>query len=120
MITRNDQYAIWWLSEGCCELIKPHLLSMLPKYIQDEFVSLWARAGRGRLWSAKGIELKHIDWNYKSPLALSAEKCGGIVVHAYDAIKLVSLPGFVTDVNLMPWDVTLPVMVIEVLKYDSL
>jgi len=111
-----SDYAVWWTSQGCCELMivacPPDdqkgwttLLAetfSLPGYIASELSSRLGRAGRGRLWIPETIPLEGILWPDK-PTSLMASQCGGIVIYARDVESVRHLPGFVTDLEMDFW-----------------
>lgn len=103
-------FAIWWLSGSACKDVW-HLLEgeriKLPKWIVSEVGALVGSAGGGRLWvSAKQTGLPSgISWNAKAPLEILCLKAGGIMIRDKDVPKVISLPGFVTDINLIQWKI---------------
>lgn len=111
-----SNYAIWWTSQGCCELMATAFVDAeksvteevldtfgLPKYIAAELSSRFGRAGRGRLWIPGDIPIKEIPWPETKITAFMANHCGGIVIHAKDVPAVIALPGFVTDLDLNFW-----------------
>ena len=100
----NEDLFIWWTSDDDCRKIAQSLDSQnfqLPEYIKSQFRSRFGRSGRGRLWIDHGeIKLKEIPWDDTKPICKRAAECGGIVIHVSDLTAVVSLPGFVSDLNM--------------------
>jgi hypothetical protein len=98
-------FAIWWLDQRACELAGAlgAESASWPEYIQREFRSRFGRAGRGRLWVAPGLEFSGIEWKDGEPAYDAVgDDCGGIVIRREDAHHVLSWPGFVSDENLRP------------------
>ena len=99
-------YYIWWQSQSDSERIlqldndQPNWWD-LPEWLVKQCISRYGRPGRGRLWVANHIKLDEIEWDdSKIPQAKWAENAGGIVFDAEYLPTVLSLPGFVTDLEL--------------------
>lgn len=92
------EYLIWWLCDEDIEVIGEKLPHNFPKYLQEQFQSRCGRAGRGRLWAAKGMR-EAVRWR-KTAMARRLMDYGGIVIDAKNLNLLATLPGIVTDFTL--------------------
>ena len=111
---------VWWLTQAACERIgKPHAAEELrdipvwerdgvvdadalrwPDYLKREYRSRYGRAGRGRLWVAEGFpDDLAVRWDDSRPWARKASAAGGIAIRDEDLPLVLSLPGFVTDLD---------------------
>lgn len=98
--TERTDLLIWWLSQDECEAIGHYPPGSVPEYIRLEYRSRLGRNGRGRLWVPSQFGAVGIHWDTTKPATRLAEKRGGIVIFASDAVHVFSLPGFLTDLKL--------------------
>ena len=109
-------YAIWWTTnkqahaidttfgkgEGALEIIGA------PPYISSEINNRVGRSGRGRLWINQdqfhGVAGLREPWNYGHATAKIIQDGGhgGIWLHRADVKFVITLRGFVTDLDLNP------------------
>lgn len=92
---------IWWTTQLDCESISEERRDMLPNYIKEQFSSRCGRSGRGRLWVANRCKTKSIEWNENSPLSNVCANSGGIIIMRRDVKYVQSLPGVITELNLI-------------------
>lgn len=108
MMLDRSKYVIWWLDQYEMEDAEQHAeLPPLPAYLQRQWDSRHGRAGRGRLWiddeEFTGDEQKiGVDPWPKTPVGRVLKKCGGIVMRVEDLSSLQTMPGLVTDLDLVP------------------
>jgi hypothetical protein len=100
---------IWWLSQVDYECVYTVLDYLhLPEWLRNQVISRCGRHGRGRLWVDEQFDVKEITWDNSKPLAAVAANCGGIVITKEAAHLVLSLPGFVTDLELNAFEDTQP------------
>lgn len=104
-----DELVIWWLCQNDYRGIGQssseirETLTGVPEYIVDEVSSRFGRPGRGRLWVAKGIDLREIAWPEDNPIAIAVGDeggYGGIVFYRRDLDSVYQYPGVFTDLEL--------------------
>jgi hypothetical protein len=119
-------YVIWWLSQDDYSAIgwlhsdadianfrkdpRINIAEMLrwsdvdwPVYVKDTFARGHGRVGRGELLVPDGCPVTSVKPNKDSPFYRAASHCYGIPVLGSDAWMLAGWPGFLTDLDLMPW-----------------
>lgn len=95
---------VWWLTSDAIRALQGGE-SSFPTYIAEMIRSRTGRSGRGRLWTAPGIEGEVAEVHFDELVGdwIMLENMGGIVVKDEDAAALVNLPGFLTDLELKRW-----------------
>ena len=99
----KKKIAIWWLHQNEQKHITLESFSgiSMPSYLNEQFQSLWARNGRGRLWVDQQFgEVSVEDASFNTPLGQYLSECGGIVIYKEHIPLLGMLPGTITDLQL--------------------
>lgn len=97
--SESNSYLIWWTPDECEE--DPQWINNTPDYIIDEYINRVGRAGRGRLWCARGMpESITVEWPQNRLCDDLAARFGGIVIRKQDDQFVRHMPGVITSLEM--------------------